>query len=176
MALVVFLRGMNVGGHRSFRPTALARQLQHLDAINIGAAGTFVIGKRIGRRQLRTEITSRIPFDAEIIICEGREIAGLLSHDYFVGYQARDNVVRFVSILSRRPEATSLPFSLPTRGSWLLRVLGRSGRFVFGVYRRDMKVIRYLGKLDEIFGVRATTRNWNTLTTITKVLNARTTG
>jgi hypothetical protein len=26
MALVVFLRGVNVGGHRTFRPSALAKQ------------------------------------------------------------------------------------------------------------------------------------------------------
>ena len=44
MALVVFLRGVNVGGHRTFRPTTLTKQLKHLDAVNIGAAGTFVIG------------------------------------------------------------------------------------------------------------------------------------
>jgi len=41
VALVVFLRGVNVGGHRTFRPSVLARELEHLDAVNIGAAGTF---------------------------------------------------------------------------------------------------------------------------------------
>ncbi|MBY0496071.1 MAG: DUF1697 domain-containing protein [Cyanobacteria bacterium] len=46
MALVVFLRGVNVGGHRTFRPAALAKQLEHLGAINIGAAGTFASPNR----------------------------------------------------------------------------------------------------------------------------------
>ena len=46
MALVVFLRGVNVGGHRTFRPAALVKDLAHLDAVNIGAAGTFVIRRR----------------------------------------------------------------------------------------------------------------------------------
>ncbi len=36
MALVILLRGVNVGGHRTFRSAALARELQHLDAVNIG--------------------------------------------------------------------------------------------------------------------------------------------
>ena len=49
MALVVFLRGVNVGGHRRFRPSALAAELKHLGAVNIGAAGTFVIRARITR-------------------------------------------------------------------------------------------------------------------------------
>jgi hypothetical protein len=56
------------------------------------------------------------------------------------------------------------------QGKWLLKVLGREGRFVFGLYRRHMKVIGYLGKLDRIFGVRATTRNWNTIGAIAKIL------
>ena len=42
---VVLLRGVNVGGHRTFRPARLAEQLRHLGAVNIGAAGTFVIRK-----------------------------------------------------------------------------------------------------------------------------------
>ena len=33
-----------------------------------------------------------------------------------------------------------------------------------------MKAIGYLGTLDRIFGVPATTRNWNTITAIAKTL------
>jgi hypothetical protein len=38
------------------------------------------------------------------------------------------------------------------------------------MYRRQMKVIGYLGRLDRLFGVPVTTRNWNTITAIAKVL------
>jgi hypothetical protein len=33
-----------------------------------------------------------------------------------------------------------------------------------------MKVIGYLGMFDRIFGVRATTRNWNTIIAIARAL------
>jgi hypothetical protein len=33
-----------------------------------------------------------------------------------------------------------------------------------------MKVIGFLGALDRLYGVPATTRNWNTIAAITKVL------
>jgi hypothetical protein len=59
VALVVLLRGVNVGGHRTFRPTTLVEQLKHLDAVNIGAAGTFVIRQRITQVQLRAELLRR---------------------------------------------------------------------------------------------------------------------
>ena len=51
-----------------------------------------------------------------------------------------------------------------------MRILAAEGRFLFGVYRREMKAIGYLGAIDRLFGVRATTRNWNTIAAVIKVL------
>jgi len=171
VALVVFLRGVNVGGHRTFRPTTLVNQLQHLDAVNIGAAGTFVIRQPVIRAQLRAELASRLPFDTEIVICEGGDVVRLMSHNPFVGHTLRPDIVRFVSVLAHRPRLVpSMPMTFPSSGRWLLKLLARDNRFVFGVYRRHMKVIGYLGTFDRLFGVPVTTRNWNTMTAIAKVL------
>jgi uncharacterized protein (DUF1697 family) len=171
VALVVLLRGVNVGGHRTFRPTTLVQQLKHLDAVNIGAAGTFVIRQPVTRAQLRAELARRLPFDAEIMICQGREIVRLMSQNHFANQPVRPDIVRFVSVLSRRPRSTpSMPLSFPSSGKWLLRILTRENRFVVGLYRRHMKVIGYLGTLDRLFGVPVTTRNWNTMTAIATVL------
>ena len=171
MALVVLLRGVNVGGHRAFRPTALAEQLKHLEVVNIGAAGTFVIRRPVTRARLRAEVTRRLPIDTEIIICQGREIVGLMSRNPFSDQPLRPDLVRFVSVLSKRPSsAPSTPMRFPSSGKWLLKILARDNRFVFGVYRRHMKVISYLGTLDRLFGVPVTTRNWNTITAIATVL------
>jgi uncharacterized protein (DUF1697 family) len=168
---VVLLRGVNVGGHRTFRPSRLAEQLKHLDIVNIGAAGTFVIRRPVTRTQLRAALLGKLPFDAEIVICQGREIVGLMSQNRFAQVPVRPGVVRFVSVLSRRPRSSpSLPMSFPSKGKWLLKILARDNRFVFGVYRRHMKVIGYLGAVERHFGVPATTRNWNTITAIAKVL------
>jgi uncharacterized protein (DUF1697 family) len=171
VALVVLLRGVNVGGHRTFRPTALAEQLRHLDAVNIGAAGTFVIRRPVAQVQLRAELARRLPFEAEIMICQGRDIVQLMSQNHFADHPVRPDIVRFVSVLSRRPKsAPSTPMSFPSSGKWLLTILGRDNRFVVGIYRRHMKVISYLGTLDRLFGVPVTTRNWNTITEIARVL------
>jgi uncharacterized protein (DUF1697 family) len=171
VALVVLLRGVNVGGHRTFRPAALAAELKHLDAVNIGAAGTFVIRRPVTRAQLRAELARRLPFDTEIMICQGREIASLMSRNHFADHPVRADIVRFVSVLSKRPgSAPSTPMSFPASGKWLMKILARDNQFVFGVYRRHMKVISYLGTLDRLFGVPVTTRNWNTITAIARVL------
>ncbi len=171
MALVVFLRGVNVGGYRTLRPTRLATQLKHLGAVNIGAAGTFIIRQPVGRTQLRTEFTRRLPFNVEITICPGRDILKMLSCNVFSGSPARPDVIRFVSVLFQVPRGSpTTPMRFPPTGKWLLKILARQNRFVFGVYRRDMKVIGYLETLDRVFGVPVTTRNWNTISAIAKAL------
>jgi hypothetical protein len=68
MALVVFLRGVNVGGHKTFRPSLLANDLNHLDVVNVGAAGTFVVRNRISQSKLRVELLRRLPFETEVVM------------------------------------------------------------------------------------------------------------
>lgn len=171
MALVVFLRGVNVGGHRTFRPTQLAEALKHLGAVNIGAAGTLVLRQPMTQARARTEVARKLPFVTEIVVCQGRDIASLISKNPFEGQSARRGVVRFVSVLSRRPRLTpTTPLRFPCSGQWLLKILTRRGRFVIGMYRRHMKVIGLIGGIDRLYGVPLTTRNWNTMVAIAKVL------
>ena len=171
MALVVLLRGINVGGHRTFRPTTLAERLKHLDAVNIGAAGSFVIRRPVTKTKLRAEMARWLPFDAEIMICQGREIVELMAQSPFAEQPVRPDIVHFVSVMSKRPRsAPSTPMSFPPTGEWLLKILTVDKRFVCGVYRRQMKVIGYLGALDRILGVPVTTRNWKTITAVAKAL------
>jgi len=171
VALVVFLRGINVGGHRTFRPTKLAEALKHLGAVNIGAAGTLVIRQPMTQARARDEVARILPFVATIVVCQGRDIAGLISQDPFAGQTVRGGVVRFVSVLAQRPRLTpSTPMRFPSSGPWLVKILTRRGRFVIGMYRRHMKVIGILGALDRLYGVAMTTRNWNTIAAIARAL------
>ena len=172
MALVIFLRGVNVGGHRTFRPTTLAAALKHLGAVNIGAAGTLVLRRPITQAQARAAVASKLPFVAEIVVCQGRDIANLLATDPFAGQPAGPGVVRFVTVLSRPPRLKpSTPMRFPASGPWLMKIVTRRNRFVIGMYRRHMKVIGLLGTLDRLYGVPVTTRNWNTIAAIGKVLS-----
>src|SRR5438309_1836265 len=68
---------------------------------------------------------------------------------------------------------SSLPIALPSTGKWFVRLIGSKNRFVFGEYRRHMKTIAYLGQIDKWFGVPATTRNWNTILAILRILKGQ---
>jgi len=171
MALIVFLRGANVGGHRTFRPSIVARDLSDYDVLNVGAAGTFVVRKPGSRAKFRTALLRKLPFEAEVVLCEGRDLMQLETENPFGTESSSPDVVRFVSILSKSGGVrASLPVSFPSEGEWLVRVISSAGQFVFGVYRRHMKTIGYLGQIDRLYGVPATTRNWNTIVTIVRIL------
>ena len=73
----------------------LARQLRHLDTVNIGAAGTFVVRQSVTQAQLRVELERRLPFDTEIMICQGRDIVRLTAQDFFAGHAARQIGMQF---------------------------------------------------------------------------------
>lgn len=171
MAMVALLRGVNVGGHKTFRPSTVARELSDFDVVNIGAAGTFVVRKAVSAVKFRSAMLSRLPFEAELIIFDGTELLSLEANDPFVGQPSSPELVRFVSILSV-PGAlkTSLPIEFPSEGDWLVRVIAAQGRFVIGMYRRHPKTIKYLGQIEKLFTAPVTTRNWNSITAITRVL------
>lgn len=171
MALVVFLRGVNVGGHRTFRPSLLAKELADCDVVNVGAAGTFVVRKPGARAKFRAELLRRLPFEAEVMICDAGDLLALETDNPFVGEPSRPEIVRFVSVLAKAGALrTALPVSLPADGQWLVRLIGYKNEFVFGMYRRHMKTIGYLGQIDKFFNAPATTRNWNTIGAIVKIL------
>jgi uncharacterized protein (DUF1697 family) len=171
MALIAFLRGVNVGGHRTFRPSLLARELRDFDVVNVGAAGTFVVRKPGSRAGFRAALLRTLPVDAEIVLCDGRDLLRLETENPFAGESLPSDVVRFVSILSKAGAVrAALPVTFPSEGAWLVRVIAVDGQFVFGMYRRHMKTIGCLGRIDTLFDGPATTRNWNTIMAIVRIL------
>ena len=173
MALIVFFRGINVGGHRRFRPSILARELAAYDVVNIGAAGTLVVRKPGARAKFVAELRRKLPFEAKIALCDGSDLIRLESENPFGAEPSRPDVVRFVSILSKAGRGKApLPVAVPERGEWFVRIIGSKNRLVFGVYRRHMKTIGYLGQIDELFGAPATTRSWNTILSVLRILKA----
>jgi len=174
VSLVVFLRGVNVGGHRTFRPSILAKGLNDYGVVNIGAAGTFVVRKPGSKAKFRAALLRKLPFEAEVVICDGRDLIRLEMENPFRAEPSRPDTVRFVSILSRAGGLrVALPVTFPPEGEWLVRVMASKEQFVFGVYRRHMKTIGYLGRIDTLFGVPATTRNWNTILAVVRILKGQ---
>jgi uncharacterized protein (DUF1697 family) len=171
MRQVVFLRGINVGKGNRCRPAVIASQLSKLGVINIGAVGTFVVRKNVSESALRSAIAKKLPFTCEIIICPARDIIKLATKDPFADQPSGPKITRFVNVLAKRlPSPPPLPLCLPSDDEWLLKIIAIQNRFVLGLYRRQMKAIGYLGKVEKLLGVPATNRNWNTIQKVAKIL------
>ena len=56
--------------------------------------------------------------------------------------------------------------------NWGLKIIAIEGRFLLGIYVREMKAISYLGKLEKHLGVPMTTRSWTTIEKIATVLTS----
>jgi uncharacterized protein (DUF1697 family) len=172
MAWVVFLRGVNVGGHKAFRPSVVAKDLAEFDVVNVGAAGTFVVRKSISSALLRAEVTRRLPFAADFMICRGRDVSDLGSGNPFPGSRSDKDVSWFVSVLAKRPRALPpLPIRQPAGDNWQVKVVAVRGMFALSLHRRVGRTLVYPNEVVERhLGVSATTRNWNTVCAICDIL------
>jgi uncharacterized protein (DUF1697 family) len=172
MAWVVFLRGVNVGGHRTFRPGVLAAEMAALDVVNVGAAGTFVARKAVAQAALRAELLRRLPFEAELMICRGRELLDLAAAEPFPDGPALAGARPYVSVLAKRPRTPSaLPIHQPAGEQWQVQLTGVRGRFALSLCRRLGRTILYPNEVvEKHLGVSATTRNWDTVCAICDIL------
>ena len=179
MAWVVFLRAVNVGGTNRCQPALIAKELAKFGVVNIGAVGTFVVREDVSESALRAAFARKLPFKCEIMICPARDIIKLASTDPFAHEPpvrlgpSGPNIVRFVSVLAKRPAIRfDLPqtFTASPARTWLVKIIAIESRFVLGLYRREMKAISYLSQIEKRLGVPATTRNWNTIEKVAKIL------
>jgi uncharacterized protein (DUF1697 family) len=169
---VVFLRAVNVGGTNRCQPAIIAKQLGKFGVINIGAVGTFVVREDVEESVLCPAIAKKLPFKCEIMICPAKKIVDLMRNNPFSQQPPAPDITRFVSVAAKPLRLPfPLPLNLPSEDDWLLKVIAIQDRFVLGVYRRQMKAISYLGKIEKKLGVAVTTRNWNTIQKVAQILN-----
>ena len=172
MPSVVFLRAVNVGRTNRCQPALIAKQLAKFGIVNIGAVGTFVVREDVSELVLRAAIARKLPFKCEMMICPARDIIKLAAKDPFSRQPSEPNITRFANILARPLRAPPPPpFTLPSDDDWLVKIIAVQDRFVLGLYRRQMKAISYLGKIEKLLGGPATTRNWNTIEKVVKILS-----
>jgi uncharacterized protein (DUF1697 family) len=171
MRWVVFLRAVNVGGANRCRPALIAKQLAKFGVVNIGAVGTFVVRENVSESTLRSAIAKKLQFECEMMICRAKAIIDLVRKDPFARQPSAPDITRFITVMAKRPDKLpAIPLSLPSDHEWLLRIIAIQDRFVLGLYRRQMKAIGYLGKIEKLLDVPATTRSWNTIEKVVKIL------
>lgn len=165
MGHIVFLRAANVGGRNVFRPAQLARALEHLEVINVGAAGTFVVRKKASAATIRREILSRLPFETAVAVVPDREVVALVESDPFASVKLSRDRRGWVAVLDGRPRhRPELPVFAPAQRGWSVRFDRVQGRFTLGLWQRRPGGFVFSNQVvEKALGVPATTRWWETL-------------
>jgi uncharacterized protein (DUF1697 family) len=172
LAHVVFLRAANVGGKNVFRPAQLARALKHLDVVNVGAAGTFVVRAQTTSAAIREAISGELPFVCEMVVRPAREVSTLVDGNPFDGVSFTRDLRGFVAALCTKLKARPpLPMLIPSAANWGMRVDYIDGAFALGIWRRAPNgFVMPSSALEKALGVPATVRWWETYERISRVI------
>jgi uncharacterized protein (DUF1697 family) len=171
MRWVVFLRGANVGKHNRFQPAILAKELSRFGVVNIGAVGTFVVREDVSETALRAALAQTLPFKCEVMVCSANAILDLANENPFAGEET-ENVEAYVTVLSKRPVTIPpLPIYAPPEEKWEIKMLRVVGTAVLSLRRRTKDGRFYPNEIvEKKFGVAGTTRNWNTILKVWRIL------
>lgn len=174
MAHVVFLRAANVGGKNVFRPAQFAASLAHLEAVNVGAAGTFVIRGKTSSASIRRELVQRLPFECHIAIRPAKEILELVRADPFAGVRFSRDLRGWVAALCAKPTSRpTLPLTFPKGKPWGVKLDRVDGAFAIGLFQRQPTGFVFSSNsVEAALGVPATTRWWETFVRIAAVLES----
>lgn len=160
MALVVLLRGANLGNRR-FSPKAVEAALADLGTVSVGAAGSFVVRRPPARAALLRRLEDALPFEPRSIVVSQAQVRAALD----AGARLKDPAgsKRFATAVDRPPKSPKLPLAEPS-GKWGVRVVAFEGPFALG-FRRPLAVAGVYPNavVEKAWGVAATTRDWATL-------------
>src|SRR4029077_20307618 len=171
MRWVVFLRAVNVGSANRCQPALIAKELAKFGVVNIGAVGTFVVREDVSESVLRTAIAKKLPFKCEIMICPAKEIVDLAKENRVKGETSND-IDAHVTILARRPtKLPKLPFYAPSKDKWEIKISRVVETAALSLRRRVEHGHLYPNQIvEKLFGIPTTTRTWNTIEKVAKIL------
>ena len=165
MRFLVFLRGVNVGG-RTLHTAALAKELETLDVVSIGAAGTYAVRSGAAASAVRAAFVDRIPFPTEVMVVPVTAAEKILGQRPF-GPGPRPAgerwAVTVVAGLTDPPPP--LPLVRPANGPWEVRLESFAPPFVLSRSRRlsPTRILYPNVVVEKEFRRPATTRWWETL-------------
>jgi uncharacterized protein (DUF1697 family) len=164
MGHVVFLRAANVGGKNVFRPAQLAAALAHLEVVNVGAAGTFVVRAAASAAAIRREFLSRLPYEPAIAVRPARELIALVESKPFKGVAFSKDLRGWAAVLTGTPKSKpSLPLTRPAGKAWSVRFDRIEGPYALGLWqRRGDGFVSPNQLVEDALGVPATMRYWET--------------
>jgi uncharacterized protein (DUF1697 family) len=175
LALVVFLRGVNVGGHKTFMPAQFAKSFTKFEVTSLGAACTFIVREKANVSAVREEFARRLPFNTPLMICAAKEIFRLVKSALSGAKPPATDENWFVTIFERPlKKPARLPLDFPPTNDWCVRLLRVEGKFALSIFRKRGKRLVYPNEVfEKTFAVPGTTRGWPTILSVREALDEK---
>lgn len=170
-AIVAFLRGVNVGGHKKIAMAALKKAFESMgfrDARTVLASGNVVFEASGKDPHLDLTVARGLEkafgFPVKVVLRTVRELRALVASEPFGSVLSDPDVRLYVTFLAPRKAAGAPPrLPAPAKG---FRILRAGQGEVFSVVRLspDAGTPDLMAFLERAFGREVTTRNWQTVT------------
>ena len=173
---VAFLRGINVGGHKTVKMDELKKAFEQLGFQNVKtllASGNIVFdAAKQNQKTLSEKISEKLErtFGHEIgvIIRSVEEIKSLVDSNPFKVIKVTPETRLYVTFLAEKSKSTlKIPYSSPDGG---LKILSKTDTELCShlVLLPTRSTVDYMSVIEKEFGKKVTTRNWNTVLKILK--------
>ncbi len=174
---VAFLRGINVGGHKTVKMEELKRAFESLGFEQVEtllASGNVLFDSPAASESAlvkKIEKTLATAFGFEIGVCVRRieELQRLAETSPFAGVKVTPQTRLYVTFLAEKPKSgLKIPYESPDKNFKIIRATESELCSVLTL-SPNSRTVDLMSILEKKFGGRVTTRNWNT---INKVLKA----
>jgi uncharacterized protein (DUF1697 family) len=169
---IALLRAVNVGGRNMIKMAELKRLFE---AMGLGQVQTYIQSGNVLfaaedeeqplRQRLEREIEATFGFSVTVVLRTAAELQQLIAECPFASDALQEGESLYVSLLAETPSQEGMGRLLAYNGSVdECRVVGRE---VFLLYQQRMSDSKLQNNfLEQRLGVRATARNWQTITTL----------
>lgn len=173
---LIFLRGINVGGHKKVPMGELKSCLETtgyqdvktvLNSGNVFAKSMLKSTKEV-EAQLTHLLEETFGFHIPVIARKATAIKTLMESNPFSEITLTQDIRRYISFLKQPLDKTILELPYPTNISGF-KILGFTGSEVISILNvSKTKSVDAMRVLEQNFGKKITTRNWNTLEKLEK--------
>jgi len=173
---VAFLRGINVGGHHTVPMAFLKKDLEKLGFSNINTilnSGNIIFDSNSPFTALDFDLEiyfqKEFGFAVPVIVRNKENILDILKSTPFKNIEMNSQKRLYVSFLKEKSPATLEVPKVFENGSFM--ITGIANRSVYSVLDLSTsKTPKAMNVLEQLFGKNITTRSWNTIERIGKLL------
>ncbi len=179
MKYIVFLRGINVGGNKKVPMLFLKRSFEELGFTNVktllNSGNAIFETSEKDIKTLTKEIEEKLEnvfgFQIPTILRNESEIKKLINADPFKNIQITKNTRLYVSFLSEKSTSTlKLPYLSNDKSFEIRAIINRDIISVLTLSEK-MNTTVSMGIIEREYGKNVTTRNWNTVVKIGKLIS-----